>query len=205
MTTTCPTCKEPIRIAPSKRVQVCKNCLSIARTGKSIKEIAREKHRESMERSRLKAIEKERLKPKAVRAMAKFSAKGAKQALEITKTKIELTEAALDGGFFFFEGCGGFFDTIDRSHKIPLSRSSELAAIPGNIRLFCRACHIRWESSNALQMIELRCFVEDMAYLLDNDPERFWKIHFRLVDEYLVRPTPKLGSMISKLEGLEWA
>ena len=203
MTTTCPTCKEPIRIAPSKRVQVCKNCLSIARTGKSIKEIAREKHRESMERSRLKAIEKERLKPKAVRAMAKFSAKGAKQAREITKTKIELTEAALDGGFCQCEGCGGFFDTIDRSHKIPLSQSSELAAMPGNIRLFCRECHLRWESSNAVQMIELNCLVEDMQFLLDFDPERFWKIHFRLIDEYNARPTHKLGRLISELEKLE--
>lgn len=203
MTTTCPDCHEPFRIAPSKRLQICPNCLSVRRTGKSLKEIAREKSRASLEKSRLKSQERQTKKPKTAYKIPKFSAKGAKQAREITKVKRELTEAALDGGFCQCEGCGGFFDTIDRSHKIPLSKSSELAAMPGNIRLFCRECHLRWESTNAVQMIELNCFVEDMQFLLDFDQERFWKIHFRLVDEYLVKPTPKLGRVISEIEKFE--
>ena len=203
MTTTCPDCHEPFRIAPSKRLQICPNCASIAKTGKTLKEIALEKHRESMGRSRLRSKAKSDLKPKTVYVIKNRSAKGAKQEREITKVKRELTEAALDGGFCQCEGCGGFFDTIDRSHKIPLSKSSELAAMPGNIRLFCRECHLRWESSNAAQMIELNCFVADMEFLLDFDPERFWKIHFRLVDEYNARPSPKLGRVISEIEKFE--
>ena len=203
MIVSCPTCKEVYRPAKSKRESPCTNCLSIEKTGKSLKEIAREKHRESMERSRLRSKAKSDLKPKTVYVIKNRSAKGAKQEREITKVKRELTEAALDGGFCQCEGCGGFFDTIDRSHKIPLSKSSELAAMPGNIRLFCRECHLRWESSNAVQMIELNCLVEDMQFLLDFDPERFWKIHFRLIDEYNARPTHKLGRLISELEKLE--
>ena len=203
MIVSCPTCKEVYRPAKSKRESPCTNCLSIEKTSKSLKEIAREKHRESMERSRLRSKAKSDLKPKTVYVIKNRSAKGAKQEREITKVKRELTEAALDGGFCQCEGCGGFFDTIDRSHKIPLSKSSELAAMPGNIRLFCRECHLRWESSNAVQMIELNCLVEDMQFLLDFDPERFWKIHFRLIDEYNARPTHKLGRLISELEKLE--
>ena len=203
MTTTCPACSFPIQFAPSKRVQVCKNCQSVAKTGKSLKEIAREKSRASLERSRLKSQEKQKQKVRLPAALAKFSKKGKRQALQIAATKNKMKREALDGDHVACEGCGNFFDTIDASHKIPLSKSSELAAMPGNIRLFCRGCHLRWESTNAAQMIELNCLVEDMQFLLDFDPERFWKIHFRLVDEYNARPTPKLGMVISELEKLE--
>lgn len=203
MTTTCPTCKEPIQVAPSKRVQVCKNCLSIARTGKSLKEIAREKNREWSERSRLKSKAKRDLKPKKTYTIKNRSEKGAKLEREIAKTKTDMKRAALDGGFCECQGCGNFFDVIDASHKVQLSKTLELASEAANIRLLCRKCHNAWGEGTVAEMIELRCFCEDMAYLLDNDPERFWKIHFRLVDEYLVRPTPKLGMVISKLESLE--
>lgn len=203
MTITCPDCSHVYPIAKSERTNPCPNCASIEKTGKSLKEIAREKSRASLEKSRLKSQERQAKKPKAAYKIPKFSAKGAKQSKAVAATKKELTEAALDGSFCQCEGCGGFFDTIDRSHKIPLSKSSELAAMPGNIRLFCRECHLRWESTNAVQMIELNCFVSDMEFLLDFDPERFWKIHFRLVDEYNVRPTPKLGRVISELEKFE--
>lgn len=204
MTTTCPACKEPIQIAPSKRIQVCKNCLSIARTGKSLKEIAREKHREWSERSRLKFKAKQAGRPKSNYVIPARSAKGAKRAMEVTAIKVKVKTEAADGqSFVECAGCGNFFSGLDGSHKVQLSKSSELASEERNIRLLCRKCHSAWGEGTVAEMIELRCFCEDMAYLLDFDPERFWKIHFRLVDEYNARPTPKLGRVISKLESLE--
>lgn len=157
-----------------------------------------------MERSRLKSKEKQDLKPKKAYTIKSRSAKGAKREREISKTKVKVKAEAADGqSFVECAGCGNFFSGLDGSHKVQLSKTLELASEAANIRLLCRKCHSAWGEGTVAEMIELRCFCEDMAYLLYFDPERFWKIHFRLVDEYLVRPTPKLGRVISKLESLE--
>lgn len=203
MTTTCSSCSFPIKFAPSKRVQVCKNCQSIERTGKSLKEIAHEKHRESMEKSRLKSKAKSDLKPKTVYVIKNRSTKGAKQEREISKTKTEIKLAALDGGFCECEGCGNFFDTIDASHIVPVSQSSVLASDPANITLLCRECHQRFENGTVLEMIELKCLVPDLKYMLRHDKARFWNIFDRILEEYLVRPTPKLSAVLDKLERLD--
>jgi hypothetical protein len=133
-----------------------------------------------------------------------FSKKGAIQASQVAATKKKVREDAAEGEEFArCEGCYGYFKGLDASHKVSLARNSELAADPSNIRLFCRECHLKWESSVASEMVELRCFEEDMAYLLDFDPERFWKIFHRLLDEQNARPTAKLGAIIGRLEKLE--
>lgn len=203
MTTTCQTCHEPIVIAPSKRVQVCKNCQSIYRTGFSLKEIARQKAKESMERSRLKSKAKQDLKPKPTYTIPTRSAKGAKQERQISATKTKLKREALEAGHIECQGCGGYFKGIDGSHIVPVSQSSALASDPNNITLLCRGCHNLWEYGYAHEMIELKCFVKDMRYMFDKDNARFWNIHTRLVEEYNLRPTPKLDRVISKLERFE--
>lgn len=203
MVTVCPECTLLYKIAPSKRLNPCPNCKSIADTGESLIERANRKHRESMERRRLKSQAMQADKPKTVYIIPKQSAKGAKQARDVTKVKKELTEAALDGDHIECQGCGNFFDVIDRSHIIPLSQSSALASDPNNITLLCRSCHNTWEFGDAHEMIELKCFVRDMRYMFDNDNARFWNIHYRLLDEYNARPTPKLERVISKLEKFE--
>lgn len=204
MTTTCPDCHEPFRIAPSKRLQICPNCLSVRRTGKSLKEIASQKHRESMEKSRLKSKAKSDLKPKTVYVIKNRSTKGAKQEREVSKTKTELKRKATDTGFAQCEGCGVFFKSLDASHIVPLSQSSALASIPGNIRLLCRCCHNAWEGNGTVaELIALKCFLPDMRYLFENDKSRFYNILDRLLREYNARPTPKLGMVLGKIEKFE--
>ena len=204
MVTICPECTFLYQLAPSKRVSPCPNCASIEKTGKSLKEIALEKHRESMERSRLKSKAKSDLRPKTVYVIKNRSAKGAKQEREISKTKTEMKRKATDTGFAQCEGCGGFFKSLDASHIIPLSQSSELASIPGNIRLLCRCCHNAWEGNGTVaELIALKCFLPDMRYLFENDKSRFYNILDRLLREYNARPTPKLGMIFDKLERLE--
>ena len=203
MITTCPECNYRYPIAKSKRVQTCPNCACIKSTGFSLKEIANRKAKESMERSRLKSQAKQAEKPKTAYKIPVRSKKGAKQERAVSATKKKLKSEAMEGGFVQCGGCGNYFDTIEGSHKVQLSKTSELASVPENIRLLCRSCHSKWGEGTVPEMISLICFCEDMEYLLDNDPERFWKIFYRLVDEYSERPTPKLDRVISKLERLD--
>lgn len=203
MTTTCQTCKEPIQVAPSKRIQVCKNCLSIENTGKSIKEIARQKHREWSERSRLKSKAKQAEKPKKAYTIKSRSENGAKREREISKTKTEMKRAALDGGFVECQGCGNYFDVIDASHIIPVSQSKKLASNPKIMSLLCRGCHTDFENGTVPEMIKLKCFIRDMKTMFEYDNSRFWNIFYRLRDEWLLRPTPKLSAVLDKLEKLE--
>ena len=195
MITTCPACDHVYRPAKSKRVQTCPNCAQIEKTGESITETARRKARESMERSRLKSNAEHPIKNRSV--------KGAKQEREVSATKKKLKSEAMEGGHVQCQGCLKHFGTIDASHIIPISQSSALAADPANITLLCRECHQRFENGTVPQMIELRCFVRDLGYMFRHDNARFWNIHYRLLEEYNERPTPKLERVLGKLEKFE--
>lgn len=202
-TITCPDCSFRFVPAKSKRVVVCPNCDCYDRTGEYLVDQKKRRAKELLIASQKRAAERAKLKTPPKIALARFSKKGLAQANAVSKAKREAKEEALEGGFVKCHGCGHFFDTIDGSHKVPLSQSHALAAVPGNIRLLCRSCHDKWEHGTIPKMIELRCFVEDMHFLLDMDPERYWKIHFRVLDEYNLRPTPALERVISKLESLD--
>jgi DNA-directed RNA polymerase subunit M/transcription elongation factor TFIIS len=200
----CPDCDFKWVPARSKRLAVCPNCDHLDRKGESLVDMRKRKAKEALLASQLRAKEKQRLNPAKPTKLPRFSEKGAKQAREVAAAKKKVSEDAADGGEFIrCEGCRAYFKGLDRSHKIPLAHSGVLASDPNNLRLFCRQCHDRWESNNAEEMIKLHCFEEDMHYLLDMDPERFWKRFHKLTDEYSLRPTPKLGAIISRLEKLE--
>lgn len=197
----CPICKEVYRPAKSKRESLCPNCKSISETGKSLKEIAREKSRASLEKSRLKSQERQTKKPKTAYKIPKFSAKGAKQAREVTATKRRVKAEAADGqSFVECAGCGKFFRGLDGSHVVPVSQSSVLAANSENITLLCRGCHTDFEHGTVPQMIKLKCFIKDMTTMFEFDNSRFWNIFYRLIDEHNLMPTPALERVISKLE-----
>lgn len=200
MPTRCETCNYKYLPAKSKRVSTCPNCACYEKTGEYLVDKLKRKAKGNMAKSRERAKAKMALKPKQAHKIKQQSKKGAQQAREVTKVKREVTEAALDGGFIECQGCGSFFDTIDRSHKVALSHSGTLASDPDNLRLLCRSCHMKWESMDAQQMIELDCFLEDMHYLLDMDTERFWKRYHKILDEHELRPTPRLGRTISQIE-----
>jgi len=156
---------------------------------------------ESMKASQERSREKQEQNPKPKKQIKKFSEKGRKQDTEVRVTKNRLREVAADGqSFVSCGGCGGFFKNLDCSHKISLSKSAQLASAPENIRLLCRQCHLRWESLNANERIELKCFVQDMRFLFDFDQAGFVVRFNRMLDEYNARPTPKLERVLGKLE-----
>ena len=156
-----------------------------------------------MEMSRLRSKAKSDLKPKTAYVIKNRSVKGAKQEREISKTKTEMKRAAIDGSFCECEGCGNFFDTIDASHIVPVSQSSALASNPKIMSLLCRGCHTDFEHGTVPEMIKLKCFVRDMTTMFEFDNSRFWNIFYRLRDEWILRPTPKLSAVMDKLEKLE--
>ena len=156
-----------------------------------------------MERSRLKSQARQALNPKPAYKIPARSKKGAKQEREVSATKKKLKSEAMEGGHVQCQGCLKHFGTIDASHIIPISQSSALAADPANITLLCRECHQRFENGTVPQMIELRCFVRDLGYMFRHDNARFWNIHYRLLEEYNERPTPKLERVLGKLEKFE--
>ena len=203
MTTTCPDCHEPFRIAPSKRLQICPNCASIERTGKSIKEIAREKSRASLEKSRLKSQERHAKKPKTTYKIPKQSVKGKQQAKEVEATKRKLKRGAKQDGFTECQGCGKFVKQIEGSHKIPLSRSIALASKEENIRLLCGECHPIWEHFKLPEVVEIDCFLEDFEYLHRVDYSRFCHLLQKILDYYEKYPTPKLERVLGKIEKFE--
>lgn len=187
--------------ARSKRAGRCPNCEHIARHGVSIEQAKRDKQKQYRENSQRRAEEKMRLaQPKKSKPIPKFSAKGKRQAVEVAATKKQLKLEATDGQEYAqCEGCFGYFKGLDASHKIPLSQSSALASEPDNIRLFCRDCHNKWEHGTVEEMVQLDCFEEDMKYLLDMDPERFWKIYFRLETQWLAHQDENLLNIMNRL------
>ena len=174
----------------------CPNCAHVAKYGITIFEAKMRKLKEA----RIRAAAKARLAvPLRKEAIKKASRKGRAQALAVSKMKRGVKAGAIDGGYVECAGCGGKFDTIDASHKVPLSQSAALAADPENISLLCRGCHNKWEHGAVGEMVRLRCFVNDMRYLLDKDPRRYWRRYFAVVDEDDLCSTPRLREVISAL------
>lgn len=197
----CGICRHQYVPAKSKRVNACPNCVHIEKHGESIKDAMRRKQAEQQEKWRKKAAERERSKPRT--KIPAMSAKGRKKAVAVAEMKRELKEDAAEGAFVECRGCYMYFKGIDASHKVPLSQSIALSAEAKNVTLLCRDCHNKWEHGTVMEMIELKCFVDDMHYLFDMDPERFWKIFHRCLDEFERAGNKKLGRIIALLEAFE--
>ena len=201
---TCDVCQYQYMPAKSKREQCCPNCVHIEKYGESIFAMKKRKQKEQHEKWQKRAAEKAALKPVVARPkIDRLSEKGKRKAAAVSIMKNEAKKDALEGEFVQCRGCDQYFKTIDASHKVPESKSIALASNPNNITLLCRDCHSKWENGTVPKMIELKCFVDDMHYLFDMDPERFWKIFYRCTDEYEKSPTPKLRRIISKMEAFE--
>lgn len=197
---TCPNCSYIYQHAPSKRVQLCPNCVHKERNGEYLTDVRRRKAKESMERSRQQSAKKQALKPKIEYKIPKLSEKGKQQAKEVSATKIKLKADAKDGDYTECQGCKKSVKQIQGSHKVPLSRSIALASEAENIRLLCGECHDAWEHLKLPEALDLRCFLEDMRYLFRVDNGRFWRLFQKVLDHHGKSPTQKSEMVISKIE-----
>jgi len=167
----CQTCNYQYQPAPSKRLKTCPNCAHVERHGETIFQKKWRAH-----------VEKQKAKPPKSYVIPSRSAKGKKREAEIHAAKSKLKSESRDGSFTECGGCGKHFKSVDASHKVPVSQSGKLAAVPANIRLLCRGCHNAWENGTVLELVKLRCFLEDMEYLAAWDWERFCNVYYRVLD-----------------------
>ena len=196
----CSDCDYVYMEAKSKRINPCPNCEHLERHGISLVDAKKKKQQQQQQASRKRTEEKMRLKPPKNYAIPKFSKKGKVQANRMAAMKNELKHAHTEGQEYGqCEGCLQFFKGLDASHKVPLSQSIALASEPENIRLLCRECHNKWEHGTVHQIIQLECFEEDMLYLLDMDPERFWKIYYRMETQWLSDQNPTILDIMNRL------
>lgn len=91
-------------------------------------------------------------------------------------------------------GCGQV-NYLSRSHLLARSARRDLIAEPDNIQLHCtyreqadefgnRGCHARWESFNIRQMLTLKDFWENLAYVKEVDEETYERIKRLYYEEF---------------------
>lgn len=96
------------------------------------------------------------------------------KALQTLKESIRLD--AKQDGTYFCKGCGKTEKHLDCSHILSVKHRKDLELIRENINLFCRTCHIDWESGDIIKMIALHSFEKDLAYIKANDVGRYNKL-----------------------------
>jgi len=185
---TCPTCNTQYQPAPSKRLKTCPNCAHVEKYGETIFEKKWRAH-----------VEKQKAKPHKKCLIPSRSANGKKKEAKIQAAKSKLKSESMDGSFTECGGCGKHFKSVDASHKVPVSQSGELAAVPANIRLLCRGCHTAWENGTVLELVKLHCFVEDMEYLAAWDWERFCNVYYRVLDCAADNPSKAVEAVLKSL------
>jgi len=184
----CPTCNYQYQPAPSKRIKTCPNCAHVKQHGESIFEKKWREYRE-----------KQKATPTKRYVIPNRSAKGKIRESEIQAAKSKLKSEARDGAFTECDGCWKHFKSLDASHKVPVSQSSQLAASHENIRLLCRGCHTAWENGTVLELIKLRCFLEDMEYLAVYDWKRFFRLYCRVVAYSLITYSKPVEAVLESL------
>jgi len=184
----CPTCNYQYQPAPSKRLKTCPNCAHAAKYGETIFEKKWREYRE-----------KQKATPPKRYAIPSRSEKGKRKEAEIQAAKSKLKSEARDGAFTECGGCGKYFKRVDGSHKVPVSQSGKLAAVPENIRLLCRNCHTVWENGTVPELIKLRCFLEDMEYLAMYDWKRFFRLYCRVVAYSIITYSKPVEAVLESL------
>jgi len=96
------------------------------------------------------------------------------KALQLLKESIRLDAKQSDS--YYCKGCGKTERHLDCSHILSVKHRKDLELVRENINLFCRQCHIDWESGDILKMIALHSFEKDLAYMKENDPGRYNKL-----------------------------
>lgn len=96
------------------------------------------------------------------------------KALQSLKESIRLD--AKQDGEYYCKGCGRSEKHLDCSHILSVKHRKDLELVRENINLFCRTCHIDWESNDIVKMLKLHSFEKDLQYMKENDPGRYNKL-----------------------------
>lgn len=100
--------------------------------------------------------------------------KDRQQQLHVVKS--EITVDAQQDGQYYCQGCGVSGVNLDCSHILSVKHRKDLELDKLNINLFCRICHIGWESNDIITMLRLNSFEKDLQYIKIHDVGRYNKL-----------------------------
>ena len=83
----------------------------------------------------------------------------------LAKVKSAIRLQAHDDNKYYCWGCGKGGVGLDCSHILSVAQRKDLECDPENINLFCRECHIKWESGEEEKRKELLTYDKDMEYI----------------------------------------
>lgn len=159
------------RYLVNRTLKLCNNCNCHRLHGVSLIDYARQKKSKQIERQR----EKAKSQPPKQR-IAYFSKKGRVTHDRLSAVKSEIRKEAYQSDTYYCQGCGTAGEGLDCSHIISVAQRSDLQFDRENINLFCRSCHILWESGDIVKMLFLHSFKKDMEYIIKNDSVRSQKL-----------------------------
>lgn len=105
---------------------------------------------------------------------------------KLHELKASIEQKAIDNGVYYCWGCGVGGIALDKSHILSVKQRKDLELDEDNINLFCRDCHMAWESSVIEKMIVLNSFESDLLYIQKHDSKRYNKI-LLLIEEFSER------------------
>lgn len=164
------------RLAINQKYKLCPECNYLRLHGKS-------QQQEYAERAAAKPRKIYTL-PQSRAPIKQQSRKQSVRAKDLSALKNEIELDAVQEGRYYCEGCGHSHPGLDKSHIISVGQRKDLELVKANIHLFCRDCHMSWESWDALRMVRLLTFESDLHYIYNEDFEMFGRIMLKLI-EYL--------------------
>lgn len=169
---------------------LCDDCNYLRLHGETRFERESRKNLQYQEKSNKKQIERQKNQPPKIYKIKQSTKKNAKKDDLVAKAKLRVTMKALEEDMYYCWGCGEGSTGLDKSHIVSEKHRKDLAAEDENLNLFCRDCHMDWESGDITKMVQLHTFEKDMYYLKENDQIRFGII------------VGKMEEYIRKMEGI---
>lgn len=185
----CNKCNKEFPIV-NKKYNMCDSCNYIRLNGKSKQETYAD--RASSKGPKIYVFKR------SVKPMRQQTTKeaGVKNKLAALKRDIELE--AVQSDTYYCWGCGCSQMGLDKSHVLSVGQFKHLELDRDNINLFCRTCHMDWESSDIVRMGKLLTFEKDTLYVQANSEEYFNKIVYKM-REYNKWNDDKLTTLFNRI------
>lgn len=123
------------------------------------------------------------------------------QQLAELKKSIEIK--ALQNDQYYCWGCGQAKGGLDKSHILSVGQRKDLELVKENINLFCRSCHILWESGDLIKMLPLLTFEKDFEFIKQNDSTTYNKlldaIQYLIAHDHIIEVQQEIISKAQKI------
>lgn len=162
----------------NKKYNLCDDCNYYRLNGKTKQEVYQEKA--SQKSKKTYQTKKSQLKKVSKIKIQTQKEKQVKNKLSQLKNQIR-EKAALNNQYFCW-GCGKGGVQLDCSHILSVGQRKDLELQEENINLFCRSCHIKWESNDVEKMSQLLTFEKDIDYIKKNDSMRYNRLFSQIED-----------------------